>query len=87
MIEHADQPSGFTTPELARHCGITAEGLRVHLCKRGSYYGLIPERMPNGRLLWPADSMERLKALGRKTRVHTPQRHTQTAEATTGGAA
>ena len=79
-----DQPSGFTTPELARHCGITAEGLRVHLCKRGSYYGLIPERMPNGRLLWPADSMEQLKALGRKTRVHTPQR-THTAEASAGG--
>jgi hypothetical protein len=80
-----DQPSGFTTPELARHCGITAEGLRVHLCKRGSYYGLIPERMPNGRLLWPADSMERLKALGRKTRVRTPQRPTQAAATASAG--
>ena len=83
----AETPLGLSTSELARHCGITAEGLRVHLCKRGSYYGLVPERMPNGRLLWPADSMERLKALGRKTRVHTPQRHTQTAGATAGGAA
>jgi hypothetical protein len=69
-----ETPLGFTTPELARHCGITPEGLRVHLCKRGHYYGLIPERMPNGRLLWPADSMERLREIGRKTRVHTPQR-------------
>jgi hypothetical protein len=58
---------GFTTPELARNLGITAEGLRVHLCRRGSYFGVTPERMPNGRLLWPADSLERLKEAGRRT--------------------
>ena len=78
-----DNNLGFTTPALARHCGITPEGLRVHLCKKGSYYGLVPERMPNGRLLWPADSMERLKAIGRKTRVHTPERKARPIVATT----
>jgi hypothetical protein len=58
-MEH--RTHGFTTPELARHVGISAEGLRVHLCKRGSYFGLKPERLPNGRLLWPADSLEKLR--------------------------
>lgn len=52
----------LTTPELACQVGITPEGLRVHLCRRGSYFGLVPDRLPNGRLLWPADSLERLKA-------------------------
>ena len=75
-----EEPHGFSTSELARHLGITAEGMRVHLCKRGSYYGLIPERLPNGRLLWPADSMDRLKERGRKTRVHTPVRKPRTIE-------
>lgn len=58
---------GFTTPELARHIGVTAEGLRVHLCRRGSYFGVRPERLPNGRLLWPEDTVERLKEMGRRT--------------------
>jgi len=83
----AEEPRGFPTSELARHLGITAEGMRVHLCKRGSYYGLIPERLPNGRLLWPADSMKRLKERGRKTRVHTPVRKPRPIEAEAGGGA
>ena len=75
------EPLGFSTSELARHLGITAEGMRVHLCKRGSYYGLLPERLPNGRLLWPADSMSRLKERGRKTGVRTPVRKPRNIEA------
>lgn len=56
------QTRALTTPELASQVGITPESLRVHLCRRGSYFGLVPQRLPNGRLLWPADSLERLKA-------------------------
>ena len=78
MNNDTDRPRGFTTSQLARHCGITAEGLRVHLCKKGSYYGLIPERLPNGRLLWPADSMERIMEIGRNTKVRTPQGYQKT---------
>jgi hypothetical protein len=81
-MKQAETLLGFSTPELARHLGITAEGMRVHLCKRGSYYGLKPERLPNGRLIWPADSMERLKEAGRKTRVHTPDRKAAAAKMT-----
>jgi hypothetical protein len=80
-MNHAETLLGFSTPELARHLGITAEGMRVHLCKRGSYYGLRPERLPNGRLIWPADSVQRLKEAGRKTRVHTPERKGAAAKA------
>jgi hypothetical protein len=32
----------------------------VHLCRRGSYYGIRPAKLPNGRLLWPGDAVERL---------------------------
>lgn len=85
-MQQATNSHGFSTPELARHIGITPDGMRVHLCKRGSYYGLIPDRLPNGRLLWPADSMERLKEIGRTTQVRTPERK-PSAEAATGGEA
>ena len=78
---------GFTTPELARHIGVTAEGLRVHLCRRGSYFGVRPERMPNGRLLWPADSLERLKETGRRTPTPAVGRNRKAEFVAEGGAA
>ncbi len=75
-------PLGFSTSELARHLGMTSGAMRVRLCETGSYFGLKPERLPNGRLLWPADSLERLKEAGRKTRVHTPDRKAAAAKMT-----
>ncbi|AHE99392.1 monooxygenase [Thioalkalivibrio paradoxus ARh 1] len=64
---------------------VTPEGIRVQLCRSGSYYGLRPDRLPNGRLAWPADSLERLLEAGRKTKARTPpgpksRRHEATAE-------
>ena len=63
---------GLPTRELADFMGVTPEGIRVQLCRTGSYFGLEPERLPNGRLTWPADSRERLLAAGRKTKPRTP---------------
>jgi len=60
---------GIVTADLARAVGITPEGIRVRLCKTGSYWGLVPSRLPNGRLLWPADSIERLKEAGRQAPI------------------
>ena len=50
----------LTTRDLADHLGIRPESIRSHVFRKGSYYGLRPKRAPNGRLLWPADSVERL---------------------------
>lgn len=56
---------GLSTAELARRLGgLSPNAIRVHLCRRGSYYGIRPRRLPNGRLWWPADSIERLLAAG-----------------------
>jgi hypothetical protein len=62
----------LTTRELANLAGVTPEGIRVQLCRAGTYFGLRPERLPNGRLIWPADSFERLLAAGRRTKTRTP---------------
>lgn len=52
---------GMSTRQLAEALGgLSAEGIRVRLCRTGSYHGLRPRKLPGGRLLWPEDSVERL---------------------------
>jgi hypothetical protein len=49
-----------TTEALASGLGIKPQTLRAALCRDGHYYGIRPAKLPNGRLLWPADAIERL---------------------------
>ncbi|MCG5509618.1 monooxygenase [Ectothiorhodospira lacustris] len=58
----AAEPHPLTTPELARAIGMKPDSIRVRLCRTGSFYGLRPGKLPNGRLIWPADSVVRLLA-------------------------
>ncbi|WP_199671302.1 hypothetical protein [Salinisphaera sp. Q1T1-3] len=51
---------GLSTEALSRATGLKPESIRVRLCRTGSYYGIKPRKLPNGRLLWPADSVDRL---------------------------
>lgn len=51
-----------TTEALAVGLGIKAQSIRARVCRTGSYFGLRPTKLPNGRLLWPADAIQRLKA-------------------------
>jgi len=48
------------TEQLASSIGVKASSIRTRLCKTGSYFGLKPQKLPNGRLLWPSDSVEQL---------------------------
>ena len=58
--------TGLSTRQLAKAIGVVDGTIRVRLCTKGSYFGLKPlARLPNGRLLWPADSVERLMEAGR----------------------
>lgn len=52
----------LSTAELAALAKVKPTSIRVRLCETGSYFGLRPQKLPNGRLLWPADSLERLAA-------------------------
>jgi hypothetical protein len=42
------------TPEFAKLNGVKPNTVRQHLCNRGSYYGVKPEKRANGRNYWPA---------------------------------
>jgi len=54
--------NGFSTAQLASASLSTPGTVRVRYCQTGSYFGLVPLKLPNGRLLWPRDSLERLAA-------------------------
>lgn len=48
---------GYTTNEAAPLFGVRPNTLRVALNKKGHYFGIEPVKLPNGRLLWPADQV------------------------------
>jgi hypothetical protein len=50
----------ITTEQLAQNLGLKPESIRSRVCRTGEYFGLRPEKLVNGRLLWPADSADRL---------------------------
>ena len=56
----------MTTNELAKALGLSPESLRQAHSKQGNYYGLVPLKLPNSRLLWPDDSVDQLKERGAK---------------------
>lgn len=50
----------MTTSQLADRIGIRPQSLIVAICRKGDYFGLRPTKLPNGRLLWPENSVELL---------------------------
>lgn len=61
---NATTAGGLSTEDFAHSIGLRPESIRVHLCRRGSYYGIRPAKLPNGRLLWPGDAVDRLVTVG-----------------------
>jgi hypothetical protein len=50
----------ITTEELAALLSIRPQSIRKRYCQTGAYFSLRPVKLPNGRLLWPADAIEKL---------------------------
>ena len=42
-----------STKQFAARHSITDQSLRKVLCVKGHYYGIVPQRLMNGRLVWP----------------------------------
>jgi hypothetical protein len=55
---------GITTEELATYVGIKPASIRSRLCKFGHYFGLRPQKLINGRLIWPRDAAQHVVAGG-----------------------
>ena len=52
---------------LADQLGIQPQSVRARVCRTGSYYGVRPQKLPNGRLSWPDDGYERIVSASRTT--------------------
>lgn len=49
--------AGLTTNQLARALDMAAQSIRKRHCQTGSYFGVRPVKLRNGRLVWPLDSV------------------------------
>jgi hypothetical protein len=50
----------LSTEAFASQLHIKPQSIRARVCRTGSYFGILPKKLPNGRLLWPSDAAERL---------------------------
>lgn len=55
-------PRSYSTTRAGLVLGIQAASLSTSLWRNGHYCGVVPVRLPNGRLLWPADEIDALAA-------------------------
>lgn len=42
-----------TTRDFAESRLVKSQTVLKRLCETGSYYGVVPKKLPNGRLAWP----------------------------------
>jgi hypothetical protein len=50
----------LSTEALAKLFLVQPPSIRSAYCRLGHYHGLRPTKLPNGRLLWPADAAARI---------------------------
>lgn len=50
----------MTNNKFAEIIGINPTSIHRRVCLTGSFYGLRPQKLPNGRLLWPDDAVDQL---------------------------
>lgn len=53
-------PRFLTTKEVADRMRITSTTVHKRCCVHGDFWGVLPVRAHNGRLLWPADAIQAL---------------------------
>lgn len=50
---HAVAQYKLTTERFAALNGVKGQSVRARVCRFGSYFGITPRRLKNGRLIWP----------------------------------
>lgn len=53
-------PAFLTTEQFASLLALRPQSIRKRFNQTGSYFNVLPKKMPNGRLNWPHDSVEQL---------------------------
>jgi hypothetical protein len=57
-------PRRYTTNEAAAVVRYRPQTIRRDLCLNGHFKGIRPVKLPGGRLLWPAEEIDRLASGG-----------------------
>lgn len=50
----------LSTNEFAESLRVKDETVRRSLCVKGHYMGVVPIKLPNGRLLWPKSGLTKI---------------------------
>lgn len=50
----------YSTESVAISANLHPGSLRNSFCRKGHWCGIRPAKLPNGRLLWPADQIDAL---------------------------
>lgn len=54
METKTSQKYGLSAEQFAAINQVKAQSVRARLCRTGSYFGIVPLKLANGRLVWPA---------------------------------
>jgi len=60
-IQETNKNNYLTTKEFANILAMQSQSIRKRFCKTGSYFGIKPTKLKNGRLLWPSNAIEQLE--------------------------
>lgn len=56
----SDDNKKYSTEETAALLRHVPQSLRAALCRSGHFLGMVPTKLPNGRLLWDAAAVNKL---------------------------
>lgn len=68
-VEGESERYCLSTESFAAQYLVEPQTVRKQYAMTGSYHGVRPLRLPNRKLLWPADSIEKLLAAAAPTEV------------------
>lgn len=68
MTTDIQPPVHFNTVEFARAIGHRPNSIRVRVCRFGSFHGVRPLKLPNGRLAWRPEDVQNF-LLGHRPRT------------------
>lgn len=57
-MKTATAPRRYLTEEAATILRYRPQSLRRELCIKGHFHGLVPTKLPGGRLLWDAEAVD-----------------------------
>lgn len=64
-MKHTDTPRDYSTEELGALSKNKPTSIRSAYSRQGHWLGLKPVKLPNRRLLWPADAVHRVLSGGK----------------------